>query len=64
MTVTPWAIADAQVERVRKHFKDAEVPEIAHDACNAVFFNRATTATSLPLEERYGPSDGHHSSQS
>jgi alkylhydroperoxidase family enzyme len=50
MTVSPWAITDDHVARVRKHFKDAEVAEIVHHACNAAFFDRVTEAARLPFD--------------
>ncbi len=50
MTVAPWAVTDDHVARLRQHFKDAEVAEIVHRACNAAFFNRATEAARLPFD--------------
>src|SRR5262249_35072411 len=50
MTVAPWSVTDEHVARVRKHYKDAEVAEIVHHACNAAFFNRVTEAARLPFD--------------
>jgi alkylhydroperoxidase family enzyme len=50
MTVAPWSVTDEHVARVRKQFKDAEVAEIVHRACNAAFFDRVTEAARLPFD--------------
>lgn len=43
-------VTDADVESLRKVFKDPEVAEIVHHTCNAAFFNRLTEAANLPLD--------------
>lgn len=51
LTAAPWAVTDAMVERCRKSFRDAEVAEIFHHACNAAFFDRVTETARLPLDK-------------
>jgi alkylhydroperoxidase family enzyme len=50
MTVSPWEVTDDHVTRLRRHFKDAEVAEIVHHACNAAFFDRVTEAARLSFD--------------
>jgi alkylhydroperoxidase family enzyme len=51
LTVAPWKVTDEMVERCRKSFKDAEVAEIVHHACNAAFFDRVTEVARLPFDK-------------
>lgn len=50
LSMAPATVSDADVEGLRKLFKDKEVAEIVHGVCNAAFFNRVTEAAQLPLE--------------
>jgi alkylhydroperoxidase family enzyme len=50
LTVAPWRVTDGTVERCRKSFKDTEVAEIVHHACNAAFFDRVTETARLPFD--------------
>lgn len=51
LAVAPATVTDADVEGLRKHYKDREVAEIVHHVCNAAFFNRITEAAGLPLDK-------------
>lgn len=50
LTAAPQTIADADIEAVRKHFKDAEVAEIVYHITMAASFDRVTEAAALPLD--------------
>jgi alkylhydroperoxidase family enzyme len=47
----PWRVTDEMVERCRKSFKDGQVGEIVHHACNAAFFDRITEIPRLPFDK-------------
>jgi alkylhydroperoxidase family enzyme len=51
LTVEPASITDADVARLREHFKDAEVAELVYRISNAAFFNRLTEAAGLQVEQ-------------
>ena len=51
LTVAPWKVTDEMVERCRKSFKDGEVGEIFHHACNAAFFDRVTEVARIPFDK-------------
>lgn len=50
LTSAPQTITDADIEAVRKHFKDAEVAEIVYHITVAASFDRVTEAAALPLD--------------
>ena len=50
LTSTPQAIADADIARLRKHYKDGQVAEIVYHITQAAFFDRVTEAAALPLD--------------
>ena len=51
LAVAPATVTDADVEGLRKHYKDREVAEIVHHVSNAAFLNRITEAAGLPLDK-------------
>ncbi|MBX9627455.1 MAG: carboxymuconolactone decarboxylase family protein [Gemmataceae bacterium] len=51
LAVAPATVTDTDVEGLRKLFTDHEVAEVVYHACNAAFFDRATEAANLPLDQ-------------
>ena len=52
LTDAPSLVSDADVEALRRHYKDNEVAELVYHVCNAAFFDRLTEAAGLRLEEK------------
>ncbi|MBW3599179.1 MAG: carboxymuconolactone decarboxylase family protein [Planctomycetes bacterium] len=50
LTARPFAISDADIARLRKHYKDGEVAEIVYVVCQGNMFDRFTEAAGLPLD--------------
>jgi len=50
LTISPQAITDADIAKLRKHFTDTQVAEIVYHTTNAAFFDRVTEASNLPLD--------------